>query len=144
MSLLDHLPEPAQDVLPGISVREPEYTERLLPAKRFPDELAGGGRGPDASSPTLDEQARAMSAGWPLPANGEEVHDAMHEPYPDRRQRALIRAWTHTATEAQLLAAWRERAWSLRTLAGALHRAGVHGGRLAVLLNPLAVRGRRS
>ena len=141
---------PAQDVLPGIDVREPEYAERLLPAKRFPEAFAsneecieyfgGDGRADRRGerSGTLDRRARAMSMGWPVPTDGVETYVAFHAPFPDRRQRWIIRAWAKDATEEDVFDAYNEQAFSIRMFVAALHRAGMHAGRLARVLNPLA------
>ena len=77
-----------------------------------------------AKSVTVMLRLSASCAGWSDPPTAAEFHDAVRAPEPTARQRAILAAFAREANWHDLIAAWAERAYTIRELVTALHRAG--------------------
>ena len=109
--------------------------ETLLPAKRFAATVATDeetlrlGNSSDlaevgAKSVTIMLQLAGTCAGWKKPPTGEEFHIAVRARRPNARQRAILGAFAQEVGLHDLIAAWAERAFTIRELVAALHRSG--------------------
>ena len=112
--------------------RDPLRPAVLLPPDAFSDRPAseddfrrlcapGTPRGRHA----LAVQCRLASgcAGWKQRPTSEEFYDAVRAERPTERQAGIICMWGTEATLAELIEAWVQRAYTLRQLVAALHRA---------------------
>ena len=108
-----------------------EY-EDLLPAERLSNaaiseatrkriEAGEGG----AFSPTVQSRLCRATCGWKQAATPAEFQTALGAHEPDSRQRNILDAWATEATPEDIFRAWAEGAYTPRTLAAALHRAGL-------------------
>ena len=119
--------------------------ERLLPAARLSnakiDEetvrtiATGRNRNGEAESPTVRARLCSATCGWKTPATEAEFYRALRTEEPDRRQRNILDAWATEATPEEIFRAWAEGAYTPRTLAAALHRAGLPVCKAARFLN---------
>lgn len=66
----------------------------------------------------------ASCTGWRDPPTAAEFHEAIRTPEPNARQRAILGAFAQEADWRELITAWAERAYTIRELVTALHRAG--------------------
>ncbi len=109
--------------------------DTLRAPERFADTIASDeetlrlGYGKDltqvaAKSVTIMLRLSASCAGWRDPPTAAEFHDALRAPEPTVRQRAILAAFAREADWRDLIAAWAERAYTIRELVTALHRAG--------------------
>ncbi len=62
-------------------------------------------------------------AGWHVRPARREFYDAVRATFPTSRQCSLIRTWASEASIAEIIVAWAERAYTIRQLVAALHRA---------------------
>ena len=62
-------------------------------------------------------------AGWKRRPTAEEFYDAVRAEQPTERQASIVRMWGAEATAGELIEAWVQRAYTLRQLVAALHRA---------------------
>lgn len=74
-------------------------------------------------------------AGWPERPASTEFYDAIRADEPDARQRTILYVFAQEAEWHEFITAWAERAYTLRELAAALHRAGHRRCRAARVLN---------
>ena len=125
------------------------YTLRA--PERFADTVAsdeetlrlGGGndlRHVGPNSVTIMLRLSTSCAGWRDPPTAAEFHDAVRAPEPTARQRAILGAFAREADWRELIAAWAERAYTIRELVTALHRAGHAKCRAARWINGWAQR----
>ena len=125
------------------------YTLRA--PERFADTVAsdeetlrlGGGndlRHVGPNSVTIMLRLSTSCAGWTDPPTAAEFHDAVRAPEPTARQRAILGAFAREADWRELIAAWAERAYTIRELVTALHRAGHAKCRAACWINGWAQR----
>ena len=109
--------------------------DTLRAPERFADTIASDeetlrlGYGKDltqvaAKSVTIMLRLSASCAGWRDPPTAAEFHDALRAPEPTVRQRAILVAFAREADWRDLIAAWAERAYTIRELVTALHRVG--------------------
>ena len=119
--------------------------EELLPAERLSnakinDEtlksigIARRGEG-GAQSPTVRSRLCSATCGWKNPATEAEFDEALRAEEPDSRHRNILDAWATEATPEEVFRAWAEGAYTPRTLAAALHRAGLQLSKAAKFLN---------
>ena len=124
--------------------------EELLPPERLSDDTideetvrnlcVGGPTAPgDAGSPTVAVGLCRATAGWKRPASAVEFQRALAAARPTRREGNILDAWVTEATPVELFRAWAERAYTPRTLAAALRRAGLKKCKAARFLNNFAV-----
>ena len=122
--------------------------EELLPPERLSDEeideqtvrnLCAGGTTGGTGSPTVAVRLCRATAGWKKPASAAEFQRALAATRPTRREENLLDAWATEATPVELFRAWAERAYTPRTLAAALRRAGLKKCKAARFLNNFAV-----
>ena len=124
--------------------------EELLPPERLSDAeidaetvrnvCVGGTTAPgDAGSPTVAVRLCRATAGWKKPASAAEFQRALAARRPTRREENILDAWVTEATPVELFRAWAERAYTPRTLAAALRRAGLKKCKAARFLNNFAV-----
>lgn len=124
--------------------------EELLPPERLSDEnidaetvrnlCVGGTTAPGGTgSPTVAVRLCRATAGWKKPASAVEFQRALAARRPTRREENILDAWVTEATPVELFRAWAERAYTPRTLAAALRRAGLKKCKAARFLNNFAV-----
>ena len=77
-----------------------------------------------AESAVVALRLSASCSGWEDPPTAAEFHGALVAPTPSRRQRAILGTFAQEADWRELIAAWAERAYTIRGLVAALHRAG--------------------
>ena len=119
--------------------------ERLLPAARLSnaqidDETvkaiaAKRKRNGGPESPAVRARLCSATCGWKTPATEADFYRALQAEEPDSRQRNILDAWATEATPEEIFRAWAEGAYTPRTLAAALHRAGLQVCRAARFLN---------
>ena len=125
--------------------------DRLMPAEAFDDESATDADlhrlvhepEPAATGPHSRAVASRMAssgAGCAEPPTGPELYDAIRADRPTDRQKSLLRLWANETEWFELIEAWAERAYTLRQLVGALHRAGITRSRHSRTLNRWAAR----
>ena len=118
-----------------------EY-EDLLPAERLSNaaiseatrkriEAGEGG----AFSPTVQSRLCRATCGWKQAATPAEFQTALGAHEPDSRQRNILDAWATEATPEDIFRAWAEGTYTPRTLAAALHRAGLARSKASKFLN---------
>ena len=62
-------------------------------------------------------------AGWLRPPTPEEFYAAIRSAEPTVRQRNLVRMWASEASIAEIILGWAQRAYTIRELVAAMHRA---------------------
>ena len=113
--------------------------ETLLPEDRFSDEYApddgsdGEFRGP--RSKTVGGVLAFSCAGWPEKPDAAELYEAMRNPQPTERQKAIANVMVIEATHDEILLAHLEGAYTWRQLARAIHRIDEGRSRLARYVN---------
>ncbi len=121
-------------------LREPEVFPDTEPTENETRRL-GRGSGPEETGPnsiTVRMRLAGSCAGWADRPKSGEFYEAIRTEKPDRRQRAVLRVFAQEAEWHELIAAWAERAYTLRRLVAALHRAGLAECRAARPLNKWA------
>ena len=108
------------------TLREPEH---FADTAANDEETLRLGHGNDLTqvgpkSVTVMLRLSASCAGWRDPPTAAEFHDAIQAPEPNARQRAILGAFAREADWRELITAWAERAYTIRELVTALHRAG--------------------
>ena len=85
---------------------------------------------------------RIMSSceGWGKRPTPAEFYDAIRVAKPTNRQQSIVHMWGLEATTADLLEAWVQRAYTLRELVQALHRADFACGARIRVINQWARR----
>ena len=63
-------------------------------------------------------------AGWQQQPTTEEFYAAIRSAEPTLRQRNLVRMWASEASIAEIILGWAQRAYTIRELVAAMHRAG--------------------
>ena len=125
--------------------------DRLMPAEAFDDESATDADlyrlvhdpEPAATGPrsrTVASRMASSGAGCAQPPTARELYDAIRAERPTSRQKSLLGLWANEAEWFELIDAWAERAYTLRQLVGALHRAGITRSRHSRTLNRWAAR----
>ena len=76
------------------------------------------------NSLTVMLRLASSCAGWPKRPTAREFYDAIRVDKPTQRQRAIVGTFAQEADWQELIAAWAERAYTLRELVTALHRSG--------------------
>lgn len=113
---------------------EPFPTCTLRPPEAFPDHYPSDeevrrlrpGLDPADTGPhsrTVWSLLVKSCAGWhEHPADGE-FYEAVRATAPTSRQRHLVYTWASEASLAEIIVAWAERAYTIRQLVAAMHRA---------------------
>ena len=112
--------------------RNPRRPAMLLPPDAFSDRPAseddfrrlcspGTPRGRHAR--VAQRRLASGCAGWKRRPTAEEFYDTVRAEQPTERQASIVRMWGAEATTAELIEAWVQRAYTLRQLVAALHRA---------------------
>lgn len=99
-------------------------------------------RGPEETgrnSITVELRLARSCAGWGERPKSWEFYDAIRAEKPAGRQRTILHVFAQEAEWYELISAWAERAYTLRQLVGALHRAGHARCRAARALNRWAL-----
>ena len=78
----------------------------------------------EGKSLTVMLRLSGSCAGWAEPPSAAEFYDAVRASEPTERQRAILGTFAQEAGWHELIAAWAERAYTIRELVTALHRAG--------------------
>ena len=119
--------------------------EKLLPAERLSNSRISeetvksigitrrSERG--SQSPTVRSRLCSATCGWKNPATEAEFDEALRTEEPDSRQRNILDAWATEATPEEIFRAWADGTYTPRTLAAALHRAGLQLCKAAKFLN---------
>ena len=97
--------------------------------------------------PLIESVFFSRTAGMPLPATQAEFHEAIATQTPNERQLAVLRIWLREATPLDVVQAWLDGAYSLRSIVQAMHATcGDRGWRPALTekINELAIDDRRS
>ena len=84
---------------------------------------------------TVTLRLAGSCAGWRRRPTSGEFYDAVRAREPDQRQRTILHTFVQEAEWYELMAAWAEKAYTLRELVRALHRAGHGDCRAARTLN---------
>ncbi|MCY4026353.1 MAG: hypothetical protein OXH75_08575 [Acidobacteria bacterium] len=92
-----------------------EEVQRLRPG------LDPADTGPDSRA--VQTLLTKSCAGWHRHPTSREFYEAVRAPAPTSRQRSLIWTWTSEAELADIIVAWAERAYTIRQLVAAMHRA---------------------
>ena len=119
------------------ALRPPEVFRDDEPSASEARRLALG-RAPEETGPhslTVKLRLARSCAGWPQRPASTEFYDAIRADEPDARQRTILYVFAQEAEWHELITAWAERAYTLRELAAALHRAGHGRCRAARVLN---------
>ncbi len=120
--------------------REREYqrTCKLLPPEHFSDEpappetlyqLFPQTRRHPFDPTRVGRRSQAVAAriatsccGWPVKPTPDEFYDAIRNPRPSDREKALILMWIKEATMPEIMRAWSQQVYTWRQLVAALHR----------------------
>ena len=123
------------DLLPPSAFPGP-HEVRPIPALRRQAGIDDTETGPN--SRTVRWRFFSSCAGWPRPPTPAEFHEAIRTATPDRRQRAVLRAWLTEATNREITRAWMEEAYTWPMLVAAIHRIGYRRNALNHYLNGFA------
>ena len=112
--------------------RNPRRPAMLLPPNAFSDRpaseddfrrLCADGTPSGRHACAVQRRLASGCAGWKQRPTAEEFYDAVRAERPTNRQAGIIRMWGAEATAGELIEAWVQRAYTLRELVAALHRA---------------------
>lgn len=123
------------DLLPPSAFPGPPEV-RAIPALRRQAGIGDSETG--RNSRTVRWRFYTSCAGWPSPPTPVEFHEAVRAPDPDRRQRAVLRAWLTEATNREIVRAWIEEAYTWPMLVAAIHRIRYRRNALNYYLNGFA------
>ena len=107
-------------------LREPEAFPDTEPteeqARRLGRAKTAARTGP--GSRTVSIRLSRSCAGWQKAPSSGEFYEAIRAEAPSERQRAILGVFAREGDWQDFIAAWAERAYTLRALVAALHRAG--------------------
>ena len=112
--------------------RNPWRPASLLPPDAFSDRpasedsfrrLCAPGTPRGRHAPAVRLRLASSCAGWKRRPTAEEFYDAVRAEQPTERQASIIRMWGTEATTGDIIEAWVQRAYTLRQIVAALHRA---------------------
>lgn len=114
-----------EDPFPTCTLRPPEDFPDHYPSadevRRLRPGLVAAETGPDSA--IVRSLLVKSCAGWHVRPARREFCDAVRATFPTSRQCSLIRTWASEASIAEIIVAWAERAYTIRQLVAALHRA---------------------
>ena len=119
------------------TLRKPELFADAEPTEDEAQRLsrARGAQETGRNSITVKLRLARSCAGWGERPKSWEFYDAVRAEKPDERQRTILHVFAQEAEWYELISAWAERAYTLRQLVAALHRAGHARCRAARALN---------
>ena len=123
------------------TLRKPEVFADIEPTAHEAQRLSRA-RGPEETgrnSITVELRLARSCAGWDERPKSWELYDAIRAEKPAGRQRTILHVFAREAEWYELISAWAERAYTLRQLVAALHRAGHAQCRAARALNRWAM-----
>ena len=114
--------------------RNPPPDLHLEPAERFDDRLptdketqrVNPGIGPEDMGPNariVRHVLLGVCAGWDVKPSSRELYDAVRTTTPTERQRQVVRTWASETSVTNIVVGWTQRAYTIRGLVAALHRA---------------------
>lgn len=123
-----------EEVLPPERLSDAEIDEETVRKLRagWPPERGGASR-------AVVVRLCAATVSWKTPASAAEFQRALAAERPTLREVNILDAWVTEATPVEIFEAWAEGAYTPRTLAAALHRAGLQKCKAGKFLNNFAV-----
>jgi len=133
---------PWDDRFPDCALKPPECFSDARSTDSELEQLCPGldrsGTGPNAQA--VRARIARSCAGWRRRPTPEEFYAAIRSDEPTVRQRNLVRMWASETSIAEIILGWAQRAYTIRELVAAMHRAGFpFTGRIRVI-NRWAIR----